>query len=198
MTGSKKTIKQLNILYTEIMKILSKRNIKIILFYGTLLGYIREKDFINNDDDIDVLINRKDLPILKKLIKDSNIKYINHRNYLIQLFYNNIGPFDIYIYDDRKYDILIKFDGWSLYYRKYIFHLKPIKFKGFHVYIPKNSHIILKQNYGKDYMIPKNKSDYDWNKINTIRKSSTYIIIFLRNIIIIIILYLLWNKINKK
>ena len=193
MAGDKKNLQQLNFLFIQIMKILSKTNIKFILFYGTLLGYIRNNEFIDGDDDIDVLMNRKDLPVLNKAINDNtNITVINHRDYLIQLFYNDIGPFDIFIYDDRPKDILIKWDAWALYYRTLIFPLKPIKFKGYNVFIPQNSHIILQQNYGKDYIIPQRKNiDYDRNKINTIRKSYMHIITFFQNLILIMIFYLL-------
>ena len=170
MAGSKKSRHQLLKLYLHFMPLLKKAGIKVIAFYGTLLGIIREKDFIINDDDIDIIIHNKDLPKLHNLIHREKIKTGVSNNDIIALYYNNIGPFDIYIYYDKGDDIILKWDGNLLYSKKEMFPLKNINFNGYDLYIPNNSKEILRQTYGDNYMIPIKKSSYSWWDIHQVRR----------------------------
>ena len=57
-----------------------ENNLKYALTYGTLLGAIRHNDFIPWDDDVDVMMPRKDFEILKELLnsgKKSIAEYIS-------------------------------------------------------------------------------------------------------------------------
>ena len=176
MTKNNKTINELNLLYTNIMEFLKNCNIKLILFYGSLLGYYRDNSFINMDDDIDVIISDNDFKILLAYIKNNNIATYNIKigiNYpnLIQLFYNDIGPFDIYRYEYHNNDILIKWDGNLLYEKNIIYPLKQVKFNNYDIYIPNLTEKILLMTYGENWTIRQTKNiDYVWNNINTVRK----------------------------
>jgi phosphorylcholine metabolism protein LicD len=176
MAGNKKTIKQLNLLYTIIMEFLKNCNIKLILFYGSLLGYHRDNSFIDMDDDIDIIVSDDDYKILLEYVKNNNVAVnnikigINKQN-LIQLFYNDIGPFDIYRYEDYNNDILIRWDGNLLYEKKLIYPLKQVKFNNYDIYIPNSPDEILLKTYGKNWITPQTKNiDYKWDNINTVRK----------------------------
>lgn len=50
-------------------KIFDKNNIQFRLGYGTLLGAIREQDFISHDTDVDLVLDKKDKPKVEALIK---------------------------------------------------------------------------------------------------------------------------------
>ena len=131
MTGSKKSQTELNALYTNIMEFMKNCNIQLILFYGSLLGYYRENNFIEGDDDIDFIISENDYQILLQYLKtnkNSKIKIELNHNQLIQLFYNGIGPFDVYVYNNYNDDILLKWDGNLLFSKSDIFPLKPVLF----------------------------------------------------------------------
>ena len=173
MGGQKKSKKQLIELYSHFMPLLKKADLNFIAFFGTLLGIVRENDFMDGDDDIDVIISSTEIDKLRNLVKKENIKTgikTNIKNNdLIALYHNGIGPFDIYIYYEHKNDILLKWDGNLLYSKNDIFPLKMINFRGFNLYIPKKSRKILRQTYGSDYMIPKNKKEYNWYDINQVR-----------------------------
>jgi phosphorylcholine metabolism protein LicD len=59
--------------------IFDKNNIKYSLIYGSMLGYARNKKFISYDDDIDIIIHKKDLEkfeMIKKEIIDEKIANI--------------------------------------------------------------------------------------------------------------------------
>ena len=68
-------------------KIFYTKNIYFRLGYGTLLGAIREKQFINGDKDIDLVFEKKDYFKIKQLIGEleSNVFKIelNKQNYIL-------------------------------------------------------------------------------------------------------------------
>ena len=145
------------------------------------MGFYRNFEFIDNDDDIDVLISRSDITILKKYI-DLNInKYpeikigINTEN-LLQLFFNNIGPFDIYVFDDYDCNILLKWDGNLLYEKKNIFPSKTVLFHNFNINIPYDSENVLFLTYGKNWKTPQDKNNYNWLDITNVKMLSTDIL----------------------
>lgn len=63
----KKISKENLLLFNEIAH---KNKLRFGLVYGTLLGAIREKDFINHDEDIDLFIIRNDLDLFKSILFD--------------------------------------------------------------------------------------------------------------------------------
>lgn len=48
--------------------ILDKHNLKFLLSFGTLLGAVREHDFISHDEDIDLIMFKRDLPSFLSLL----------------------------------------------------------------------------------------------------------------------------------
>jgi hypothetical protein len=187
MTGHKKTIDQLIELYDKVMTFFNADNcgVNFILFYGSLLGYHRNGQFIQFDDDIDVIVPRTCREKLLQYIdtitpnKLNTIRVTLNNNDILQLCImdegveNKIGPFDIYFYDEpaNSNDILIIWDGNLLFKRCDIFPLRCIIFNGHPIFIPNNPGAILLDLYGRDWNVPKTKNvDYVWEKINTVRK----------------------------
>tara|TARA_Y100001970_G_scaffold131830_1_gene162597 strand:- start:3777 stop:4409 length:633 start_codon:yes stop_codon:yes gene_type:complete len=116
---------------------------KCFIFYGTLLGIIREKNILNGDDDIDILINikikKKVLEIIKK-IKIFNINKKVTNNNFIQLIRkeNKVKTFvDLYFYvDNPKNKYIIE---------KHNF-LSSVNLKSHALHIPKNLIFPIKQS----------------------------------------------------
>ena len=159
-------------LYKKYTPILKNHNIDLILFYGSLLGYVRENDLLNEDDDIDFLVSRSQYESLIECLKkvDNCIVKIFEDQITIYDYEYGSGPYDICIYDDYDKDILIKWDSNSLYSKEDIYPLKSIKFHDIDIFIPKDSKEILRQTYGDDYMIPRPKNkDYNWLEITKVR-----------------------------
>ena len=49
-------------------KILNNNDVSFILAFGTLLGAVREHDFISHDEDIDLIMFKKDMPKFLSLL----------------------------------------------------------------------------------------------------------------------------------
>jgi phosphorylcholine metabolism protein LicD len=171
MGGSQKTQEELIFLYREVMSFLKQSDINLILFYGSLLGYYRDGAFIDKDDDVDVLVHKHDFQKLKSFIIE-NIKSPIHlgtiNNEFIQLYYDNIGPFDIYSYRTIGNNIITNCDGKLIFDKDDILPIKKIEYYGHNIFIPANTKNIVKMTYGENWNIPMNKSEYNWINITKV------------------------------
>lgn len=175
MGGSPKSIKQLQKIYSYFIKILLKHNIDFILFYGTVLGIVRENDFICGDDDIDVIIDKKYYNKILKIISKYNICIgINNKN-LIQLFLDDLGPFDIYFYEIKNNKIYIPWEN-DVYNMDLILPPKKINFYNYNVYIPNKSKQFVSSYYGYFWKI-KNAPRITKNRLEKLGIILSYFII---------------------
>ena len=83
--GEKQSKDSLNKTLIQITKDLNEYNLNNwFIGYGTLLGIVRENSCIDNDDDIDIIIDKNDLNKLHQLIKDKKYNYdrFNSENFV--------------------------------------------------------------------------------------------------------------------
>jgi phosphorylcholine metabolism protein LicD len=77
MAGDIFTKDELNAVLLHIVRLLHKHTIeRWCIGYGTLLGIIREQSCINNDDDVDILIDREYAGVLHRLIQQAGGTYV--------------------------------------------------------------------------------------------------------------------------
>ena len=152
-------------LYSNIKEIFdNETGTKLFITYGTLLGYIREGDFLKNDDDFDCgyISNKKSagkvkkeaLKILKILLKYGYSVRINQHGKLFKVSDNKGAELDIApIW--FKDDLTILYRGASCYAVENDF--LPVKkglLRNFEIYIPNNPHVFLSGYYGDNWKIP--------------------------------------------
>ena len=78
------------------------KNIDFILFYGSLLGYVRENDFIKNDDDIDILINIFDVQSLLRQLKNLNLDVTVFIELKVDNTYGKIGIIQVLLPNNKE------------------------------------------------------------------------------------------------
>jgi len=173
MAGQRLPKKVLNETLIFLCKLLNSKEIKDwFIFYGTLLGIVRENGCIDNDDDIDIIISEKHYDIVKKLLIENgfeletgygintstNILKTKVKNENGQIKYSSI---DIYMSSfENENDI---YDKWNRVLLKDCFLDNREKtfiekeWEGVKLYLPKDCTRKLENAYGKDWTIKQNK-----------------------------------------
>lgn len=167
MVGKRETKEKLNETLLFILTLLDDNNIKNwFVCYGTLLGMIRENSCIDNDDDIDIIIEKSNYDTVKKILIENNfeIEYgygINNSNHIIKTKSNDkYASIDIYMgnYNDKNViDLWNKLTINDCFLDKDNKTFIESKWNGKNIYYPNNYERILINRYGNDWKIKKNK-----------------------------------------
>ena len=153
------------------------------LFYGTLLGYVRDKDLICYDFDVDIGILQDDydrfLVALKDAVRskcpDLKLKCVNvfgyRRMILIHKETNINADIDEFYVKDNQ--MIKNMPEWYCKYwwkekatrfpLNWILPFKRTDFNGGTIYIPANSEQVLRSYYGDGYTSPDHSCDNQCN-----------------------------------
>jgi phosphorylcholine metabolism protein LicD len=187
-------------LLLRIKEIFDENDIEFHLSFGTLLGAIRDKDFINGDTDIDITVDIKYEKKILKLIPQLNVENIRlcraakHRTYS---FMYNKCYIDVYILKPYRFNILgiYCYNLTSLAVpKKYLKETQNIEFQGSIFKCPKEAISLLKFWYGDTWNIP--ISGHEHKYIYEVYPSYLLkmIIRFIKKMIKHGILYKYWHK----
>ena len=147
------------LLFNNIAK---SHNFKFVLFFGTLLGAIREQNFIKNDTDVDIMSKDEEelLNMIPKL-QEEGFLFIRHYEGEKRVLYSFLRQ-GVYIDVD-----IVRNAGKNKYYlagakipSSFVDDLKVINFIGESFFVPQEYEKILIMLYGKDWRIPQNKAAY--------------------------------------
>lgn len=152
----------------DIYKICNKLDIPIFPFAGTLLGIVRENDFIGHDEDMDFGIRFKDYkPNLVNALISNGFKFelsIGKLEKGLELrFSKRHIQVDIFIfYDKLDYQCTYCYDNnGNLYELKFnAFQLEERIFKTTRILVPTNVEDFIRQQYGNDWKTPKKVWNY--------------------------------------
>jgi phosphorylcholine metabolism protein LicD len=137
---------------------------KWFVCYGTLLGLVRENSCIDNDDDIDIIIDKSNYDIVKKLLIKNNVKIEygygigKSRNILKTCDTSIYSSIDIYMGDFKDGNV---FDIWNrlniidCFLDKKNETFIENNWNGQKIYYPNNYERILLNRYGIDWGIKK-------------------------------------------
>lgn len=153
--------------------IIQSTKIRYGLIYGTLLGAIRENDFISHDEDIDIFVLEEDKEIFFDLLERYRnmgldvVRYVENTMSLMR----NDDYIDIYFFR-KKTNYLIKnkriLNGIYKIDSDYLEKTQKIDFLGLSVPVPEKSERLLQSIYGKDWKIPKINSHAQPNVLHVL------------------------------
>lgn len=163
----------------------SYKDLEYFIFYGTLLGYKREQNIIEGDDDIDILINQKHWDIIANLC--TNHPTFTHSihsipgKWFIQLKRELDGVetyIDFYFYApdfDKKDHIYDKWESGNQNKnlnipKDIIFPIQKSTMQGIEVNIPNKVEECCKLIYNDNYMTPLSKANNEYEMFGSIRK----------------------------
>ncbi len=157
-------------LLMKLQKLLTNNNIEYWLAYGTLLGAIREQNFLAHDThDIDIGLNQKDYWKVRNLLEQQNVlKFKRLWRTEIALYENDKAHIDLFFYTEKnntmhssaylgnKLQSGINIESGMKFAKENIYPLKTIKFLKHNFTIPGNPEAHLTENYG-DWKTPDTK-----------------------------------------
>lgn len=157
-----KEISRENLLLVK--EILDKHSVFFGLIAGTLLGAVREHDFISHDEDTDLYLLEEDkqkvFDILPEFLKDGfNIARYDRRGLLSII---RKGEYiDLYFFSDYGNQIRIC-SGWCIPER-FLLNTSQYVFQGSIFMVPKDYVAYLEYEYGMDWQTPIPYTDYTMN-----------------------------------
>lgn len=172
-------------LHDLVVDILNKHyKITPFIIYGSLLGYVRDGDFLPNDDDIDLgyISKHKDgkkaadelLEIAKKLSKHKEL-YIELRRTAIHIHSAvdhryKIDLFHLIFDENNELGFPYGVAGSTNFHKNDWFGTEKIELSGHTVNSPKNPIKLTEYIYGPTWKVP--TKGFDWNKSRTKRAKS--------------------------
>lgn len=135
-----------------IFEILDEIEVEYFVFFGTLLGVIRNKNLIEHDTDTDIFIkkiSKIQINYLSKRLKENNFDKFRHTSEIISYKRNNEYT-DLYLF--KLSNDCFRCHGFNIPV-KYVENLKSIRVKGLNFRVPKKYKQCLDLLYGIDWKI---------------------------------------------
>jgi len=142
-------------LLDKTIKILKEFDINYFLISGTLLGLVRHNDFIQWDDDIDIIVDyniMNKLDSIKNKYKNFYFRVYKDKCFIKISFAKTNYPFvDMFTfeYDEQKEHMFFFNKKWE---SKYFFPPQEKLFLNMNVLIPNDPYYFLDRNFKGDYM----------------------------------------------
>lgn len=173
MAGERNDKLLLNKTLMFIIKLLNDNNIRNwFIGYGTLLGIIRENSCIDGDDDVDIIIDKRNYNIVKQLLIKYHIEIEygcgigESKNILKTKKNNEYCSVDFYMASvDAKGNFCDTWENviWSECYNENNELIRHTWNENI-MYLPFNYEKKLINRYGKDWRIPQNNKGLDPHK----------------------------------
>jgi hypothetical protein len=172
MIDTKNAIKNLS----ELDAIFRKYNARYWIQDGTLLGYVRDKNFIPHDNDIDIGMRWSNFnqEIYRDIVNNDFVFKASHgrleESLVINFRKRNI-PIDIYFYyndGDRFYHTAAygKARKYRVDFSYKDFDVKEVEYFDAKLFVPEDPLYFIETKYGKDWKDPKPVWDSNENPLN--------------------------------
>ncbi len=138
----------------DFKKVMDQHNLKFGLIYGTLLGAVREKDFITHDEDIDLFMLEEDRNSFLNALADLKavgLDVVRYDGKMISLMKEE-DYIDVYFF--KKGFLCYRTCGKMILNKKFLSFVDQIDFLGKQFWTVKDPMHFLKNMYGKNWHIP--------------------------------------------
>lgn len=151
-------------LFKEIM---DKYNLKFLLAFGTLLGAVREHDFINHDEDIDLIMMKSDMDKFLSLLfefRKYGFKVIRYERRGFLSLMRKGEYIDFYFYEPYPENTDLMYCCQDIFPRNLLEDTAPITFLGRSFNAPREYKKMMEISYGKNWMTPVEKFNFKLSK----------------------------------
>lgn len=172
--GIKKIDKQIANENLKLLKEVCDRNgLTFLLYFGTLLGAVREHDFITHDEDIDLIMDRKDMPAFLAMLFELRevgfeLARFERRGFLSVI---RKGEYiDMYFYQPYPDDPELNYCCMDIWPKEFNEQMAPMEFLGSTYMAPKDYTGYLAHQYGKDWQTPIEFYNYKRTKLDLMKQ----------------------------
>ena len=137
--------------------ILDNNHVLFLLSFGTLLGAVREHDFISHDEDIDLIMFKKDLQKFLSLLfvlRENGYEIVRYESRGFLSIMRKGEYIDIYFFEDYPEDKSLTYCCRDMYSKKLLEDTAEIEFQGAMFQAPRDYEKYLEFNYGKNWHTP--------------------------------------------
>lgn len=166
-----KTIAKANL--SILKKICDEANLQFILFYGTLLGAVREHDFIAHDEDIDIVMYKKDMQkFLDTLftLREHGFELARYERRGFLSIIRNGEYIDIYFYEPYPHAENLWYCCQDICKKEYVLDLIPYPFQDDIYLIPRNYVQYCEYYFGANWQTPIQVYNYNKSKITLMKQ----------------------------
>ena len=159
-----------------VAKVLEQHHLKVRPAFGSMLGIVRDHDFIEWDEDIDLcLLDAEEEEFKSALwdLKDNGFNLIRYERLGLYSIMRNGEYIDFYISDKISPDVY--FEGGAFTLSKHLENDQEWDFKGIKVYIPKDYDEYLTFQYG-DWRTPVKYADFNMSSFKKFGVKSVHVI----------------------
>lgn len=153
-------------------RICSAHNLDFILFFGTLLGAVREHDFISHDEDIDIVMPISQLEKFKDtlfILRENGFEVARFERRGFMSIMRNGEYIDIYFFTPYIEDKRLSTCICELCEVKYINETMQMEFQGELYTVPKDYEALLAFLYGNNWRTPIPMFNFKMSKIDRIK-----------------------------
>lgn len=164
MVGVNQPTEKLNYTLKYIASLLNQHKLHYwFIAYGTLLGIIRDGSCIDNDDDIDIIIDKRHFHSIRVILENNGIQLTTQygigtsMNIIKTVPNEQLTSIDFYCSElHPEGHFFDRWEGviWSHCFAPYTQQLPNINWEDTTLYIPHNTLNKLEGRYGKNWRIP--------------------------------------------
>lgn len=144
-----------------------ENEVNFILFFGTLLGALREHDFITHDEDIDLVLLKEDMPRFLSLLytlREQGFEVIRFEERGFLSIMRKGEYIDLYFMAKYPTDNNLRYLATEICNSEYVEERCSMEFMGETFYVPRNSIAFLEFYYGKEWRTPVHDFNFQLSK----------------------------------